>query len=149
MAAWVDAGFEDYARRMPREAAVKLVEIKAEPRPAGAQDKREHRAHHGSRGRHRAALPKNSYVVALDERGVSLTTRELARRLAAWQMDGRDIAFMIGGADGLPAAVKREADLVWSLSPLTLPHALARHRRRAALPRGFDPEKPPVSSRRA
>jgi 23S rRNA (pseudouridine1915-N3)-methyltransferase len=62
----------------------------------------------------------------LDERGRTCTTRELADRMAAWQMDGRDVAFIIGGADGLSPAIKRDAEVMWSLTPLTLPHGLVR-----------------------
>ena len=62
----------------------------------------------------------------LDERGTLINTMELARRIARWREAGRDVAFIIGGADGLDEGVKRAADLVWSLSPLTLPHGLAR-----------------------
>jgi 23S rRNA (pseudouridine1915-N3)-methyltransferase len=64
--------------------------------------------------------------VVLDERGESLTTRALAARMAQWRQRGRDVAFIIGGADGVAAALKEEADLLWSLSALTLPHQLAR-----------------------
>ena len=125
MPAWVDAGFAEYARRMPREAALKLIEIKAEPRGEG--DARAiARLTEAEAKRIAAALPKGAFKVVLDERGSNLTTRELVDRLAAWKMEGRDIAFVIGGADGLSAAFKRDADFVWSLSPLTLPHSLTR-----------------------
>jgi 23S rRNA (pseudouridine1915-N3)-methyltransferase len=125
MPAWVDAGFEEYARRMPREAQVKLVEIKPEPR--GEQEGRSvARLTEAEGKRINAALPKGALKIVLDERGRTCTTRELAERMAAWQMEGRDVAFIVGGPDGLSAAIKRDADLVWSLTPLTLPHALAR-----------------------
>lgn len=65
-------------------------------------------------------------TVALDERGSAFPTTELARRLARWRQTGQDIAFIIGGADGLAASVKKSSNAVWSLSPLTLPHGLAR-----------------------
>ena len=73
-----------------------------------------------------AAIPTDAYRVVLDERGRDSSTRELASRLEKWQMEGRDVAFIIGGADGLHESVAREADWVWSLSRLTLPHALVR-----------------------
>ena len=125
MPAWVDAGFDEYARRMPREAAIKLIEIKAEPR-SNSDGRSVERVRKAEGSRIAAALPKNAFKVALDERGSNLTTRELADRLAAWQMQGRDVAFVIGGADGLPPAVKHDADFVWSFSRLTLPHSLVR-----------------------
>jgi len=55
-----------------------------------------------------------------------VTTAELARRMARWREAGRNVAFIVGGADGLAENVKASADFVWSLSPLTLPHGLAR-----------------------
>jgi 23S rRNA (pseudouridine1915-N3)-methyltransferase len=64
--------------------------------------------------------------VALDERGAALGTMDLVRRIERWRQAGRDVAFVVGGADGLPESVRRSADLAWSLSPLTLPHGLAR-----------------------
>ncbi len=64
--------------------------------------------------------------MVLDERGKSLTTAELARRLERWKQDGIDVAFIIGGADGTSGALQQDADLLWSLSPLTLPHGLCR-----------------------
>ena len=71
-------------------------------------------------------LPKGARVIALDERGKAFTTRELAARLQGWLQDGRDLALLIGGPDGLAPACRTAADLDWSLSPLTLPHGLAR-----------------------
>ncbi len=122
MPEWVKAGFEEYARRMPREARLALTEIKPEVR--GAQDvERVQRAEHK---RIAAALPAGCFKVVLDERGRSFPTRQLADIMARWQQQGRDIAFVIGGADGTASALRKEADLLWSLSPLTLPHALVR-----------------------
>jgi 23S rRNA (pseudouridine1915-N3)-methyltransferase len=127
MPAWVDAGFSEYARRMPREAPLKLIEVKPEPRGEGSQHVSSiERLVEAEGKRLSAALPAGCFTVVLDERGRSCTTRELAERMAAWQMEGRDVAFVIGGADGLPDAIKNSADWLWSLSPLTLPHALAR-----------------------
>jgi 23S rRNA (pseudouridine1915-N3)-methyltransferase len=64
--------------------------------------------------------------VVLEERGKSFSSMELSRRMARWRESGQDIAFVLGGADGTAAALKQNADLLWSLSPLTLPHGLAR-----------------------
>ena len=127
MPEWVNAGFEEYARRMPREARLTLTEIKPEGRGGGAAGaqavERMLRAEHK---RIVAALPAGCCKVVLDERGRSFPTRQLADTLARWQQEGRDVAFVIGGADGTAAALRDEADLLWSLSPLTLPHALVR-----------------------
>jgi 23S rRNA (pseudouridine1915-N3)-methyltransferase len=124
MSHWVDAGFEEYARRMPREARITLVEVKPHRRGAGAGDIPQ--ALEMERRRIAAALPKNCYKVVLDERGEELTTRELSGRMAEWRRSGRDVGFIIGGADGTATALRSEADLLWSLSALTLPHQLVR-----------------------
>jgi len=121
MPAWVDAGFAEYAGRMPRDARVGLVAIK--PALHGGPAKR---ALESEGRRILAALPAGCVKVALDERGALFDTLALARRIARWRETGRDVAFILGGADGLAEEVKRGADLVWSLSPLTLPHGLAR-----------------------
>lgn len=123
---WINAGFEEYARRMPRAMPLSLIELKPETR--GDKD--------GAGGiarvleqetlRIEAALPKAGYTVVLDETGKSVTTRQLADRITRWREDGRDVAFVIGGADGTSARLKKGADWLWSLSPLTLPHGLVR-----------------------
>jgi len=121
MPAWVDAGFAEYAGRMPREARIELSALKPAPRGGPVM-----RALEKEGARILAALAGDCIRVALDERGTLIDTMELARRIARWRNAGRDVAFIIGGADGLAASVKKSADLVWSLSPLTLPHGLAR-----------------------
>jgi 23S rRNA (pseudouridine1915-N3)-methyltransferase len=125
MPAWVDAGFEEYARRMPREAQVKLIEIKPEPR-SESDARGASRVMEAEGKRIGAALPKDALKIVLDEHGRTCTTLELAERMGAWLMGGRDVAFVIGGADGLSPAIKSVADFTWSLTPLTLPHGLAR-----------------------
>jgi 23S rRNA (pseudouridine1915-N3)-methyltransferase len=119
--AWVDAGFAEYAGRMPRDARIQLLALK--PAPRGGPLKR---VLETEGERILAAIPAGCYKVALDERGAPLATMEVARRIAGWRNAGRDIAFVIGGADGLSENVKKSADLTWSLSPLTLPHGLTR-----------------------
>jgi 23S rRNA (pseudouridine1915-N3)-methyltransferase len=73
-----------------------------------------------------ARLPEDSRVIALSDRGESWTSEQLAELVGRWEMDGRDVTFVIGGADGLPSAVVNGAERTWSLGPLTLPHELAR-----------------------
>ncbi len=124
MPPWIVAGFEEYARRMPREASLRLVEIKPEPRSDGARGVA--RCLEAEAKRIQAALPPQCYRVVLDERGRQYTTGDIATRLARWRMDARDIAFVIGGADGLAGIMKEGADMMWSLSALTLPHGLVR-----------------------
>ena len=127
MPAWVDAGFDDYARRMPRESALELLEIKPQSRSEKGENARGiERVVDAEGKRIAAALPSDAYTVALDEQGRGLTTADLARRIEGWKMDAHDVAFVIGGADGLSSRLKREADFVWSLSALTLPHPLVR-----------------------
>ncbi|MCP5149668.1 MAG: 23S rRNA (pseudouridine(1915)-N(3))-methyltransferase RlmH [Ectothiorhodospiraceae bacterium] len=121
--AWVQAGYDEYARRLPRECALTLREFPLARRGKG-EDAARSRTTEGERLL--GAVPAGAVTVALDERGRGLTTRELADRLGAWRDDARDVAFLVGGPDGLDPSVRERADLVWSLSPLTLPHALVR-----------------------
>jgi 23S rRNA (pseudouridine1915-N3)-methyltransferase len=119
---WVDAGFNEYARRMPRDARLDLIAVKPEARTGGPAG----RLLDAESKRILAALPAGSVKVVLDERGTLLSTMELARRIERWRTTGRDVAFIVGGADGIAEGLKRAADLKWSLTPLTLPHGLAR-----------------------
>jgi 23S rRNA (pseudouridine1915-N3)-methyltransferase len=121
MPGWVDAGFAEYAARMPREMRVELVALKPAPRGGAVQ-----RILDVEGERIRVALPAGCVKIALDERGTLFDTMALARRVTRWRESGRDVAFILGGADGLSEDVKKSADLIWSLSPLTLPHGLAR-----------------------
>ena len=123
MPAWIAAGYEEYARRMPRTLPLRLLEVKPEPRGAATPVERLTDA---EAKRIDAALPADCFRAVLDERGRTCTTRELAQRIDGWQMEGRDVAFVIGGADGLAPALREAADWRWSLSPLTLPHGLVR-----------------------
>ena len=122
MPAWISAGWNDYARRMPREFALELVELKPEPRDHGKPVPQLLAA---EALRIRAAC-KDAQVVAMDERGRPWTTRLLAETLSRWRDDARDAAFVIGSADGLAEPVKRGAAAVVALSALTLPHGLVR-----------------------
>lgn len=122
MPAWVAAGWDDYARRMPREFALELVELKPEPRDRGKPVAQLLAAE----APRIAAACRGAEVVALDERGEPWTTRRLAEAVARWRDDARDAAFVIGSADGLAEPVKRGAAAVVALSALTLPHGLVR-----------------------
>ncbi len=123
MPAWVDAAFDDYAARMPADLKLALREIRPESRIEGKTTVALMAA---EAERLRAALPKHGPRVALDERGRDLTSMDLAGMIEQWRADGDDVAFLIGGADGLDASLKAEADMRMRLSSLTLPHALAR-----------------------
>ena len=120
---WVDAGFAEYAKRLPRETPLTLIEVKPEPRNSGKPVAALMAA---EAERLRTALPPRCRRVILDEHGSDLTTRSLADRLTQWLAAGDDVAFIIGGPDGLDAAVKRDAHETLRLSSLTLPHGLAR-----------------------
>ena len=122
---WVDAAFRDYARRMPREARIELVEVKPERR-TGAGEDAALRLRAREAERIRSAIPRGARVVALDERGVRTTTRGLSERLDGWLGSGSDVTLLIGGADGLDTDLVHTADETLSLSALTLPHGLAR-----------------------
>ena len=120
---WITAGFNEYAKRMPRESRIELVEIKPEPRSTG---KTTGQILEAEAQRIMAALPRDTLRIVLDERGKTLSTTQLAQCLRGWMDSGRDLAFVIGGADGLHESVKNAAQEVLSLSALTLPHGLAR-----------------------
>lgn len=120
---WMNAGFAEYAKRMPRELPVELVEIKPEPRTTGKTAEAMMAA---EAKRIEAALPARCRRIALDERGDAPDTRALAGKLAAWQQGGDDVAFLIGGPDGLDPTLKQSAHERIRLSSLTLPHGLAR-----------------------
>jgi len=119
---WVGEAYADYARRMPRTLSLELVEIKAEPRDRGKSIEQVLTAE----GERIAAATRGFHVIALDERGSSRTTTELAAELGGWRDSALDVAFVIGSADGLAEKVKRDANVVIALSALTLPHGLVR-----------------------
>ena len=120
---WVVEGWNDYARRMPRELPLELIEVKPEPRTTGKTPAAMMAA---EAARIESALPARCHRVALDERGAALTTQQLAERLAKWMDHGDDVAFLIGGPDGLDPVVKSSAHETMRLSSLTLPHAVVR-----------------------
>jgi 23S rRNA (pseudouridine1915-N3)-methyltransferase len=127
MPAWVSAGFEEYARRMSRSTPLQLVEIRPEPRGSGPTGPGQvERLLKAEAERLRAATPAGAVCVALDERGSALTTRGLSEAIESWRQQGVDVAFLIGGADGLDPRLKRSAQLMLSLSAMTLPHQLVR-----------------------
>lgn len=120
---WVQAGFDDYVKRLPREVRLDLVEIPLAVRGKNADIPRA-RQQEGERVL--KAVADGMRTVALDERGAAWSSTDLAEQLRRWQLDGRDVALLIGGPDGHAPDVIRRSDQKWSLSPLTLPHALVR-----------------------
>ena len=119
---WAEAAYADYAKRFPPELRLELKAVKAEPR--GSRSAEQLMAAEATRIE--AALPRGVRRVVLDERGDRLTSVQLAARMKVWMGDGRDVALLIGGPDGLAASIKASADESLRLSDLTLPHAFAR-----------------------
>lgn len=121
--AWVSQGYEDYARRLGPKLKLTLVQIDSGRRSTGEAPRR---AIEVEGRRMLAALHAGEFVVALDEHGRQLPTRPFADWLAVRMHSGEDLAFLIGGPDGLAPEVRARANLLLSLSALTLPHALVR-----------------------
>ena len=121
--AWADAAWADFAKRFPPDMRLELVAVKAEPRTGG---KTAVQCMAAEATRLAAALPRGVRRLVLDETGQRMTTAQLAERMNFWRGDGRDLALLIGGPDGLDPALKSSADETLRLSDLTLPHAFAR-----------------------
>ena len=120
--AWAEAAWADFAKRFPPEMRLELKALKAEARHARTAAQ----CMAAEAQRIEAALPKGARRGVRDERGASLNTVQLADRLRAWRAEGRDVALLIGGPDGLDAALKAGADETLRLSDLTLAHAFVR-----------------------
>lgn len=120
---WVNAGFEDYAGRFTRDYKLELKEIALGQRAASGSPAQAI-AKEGEKML--AAIPQGAYVVAMQVGGRSLSSEQLAQFLQTRARDGRDVVFCIGGPEGLAPEVDARAEFKWSLSALTLPHALAR-----------------------
>ncbi|NUO71912.1 MAG: 23S rRNA (pseudouridine(1915)-N(3))-methyltransferase RlmH [Frateuria sp.] len=123
MPGWVAEGFAEYRKRLSQELPLELVELKPGARGKGRDDAR---AMQDEGAAILAALSRDTHVIALDGRGKTWSSEDLAAQLANWRMAGRDLAFLIGGPDGHAADVLARADQRWSLGPLTLPHMLVR-----------------------
>ncbi|HNZ92051.1 MAG TPA: 23S rRNA (pseudouridine(1915)-N(3))-methyltransferase RlmH [Acidovorax sp.] len=119
---WAQTAYDEYAKRFPPELKVELKAVKTEPRGSKTLET----LYTAERERIEAVIPRGTRVVALDERGTSLTTKALAERLKGWQLGGDDVALVIGGPDGLAPAFRQAAHERIRLSDLTLPHAMVR-----------------------
>jgi 23S rRNA (pseudouridine1915-N3)-methyltransferase len=120
---WANAAVDEYLSRLPAEFKVECKLVKAESRSGDVPLARVLSA---EATRVRAAIPDGAWLIALDERGKDWTTQQLAAQLQRWRDSADDVAFAIGGADGLDAELKQEARMLLRLSSMTLPHALAR-----------------------
>lgn len=123
MPAWVETAWEDYAKRMPADCAIELKEIKPEPRTTGKTPQQMMQA---EARRIESAIPASALRIALDEHGKDLTTMDLSSRLDQWRSGGQDVAFLIGGPDGLDSELKKNCSGMIRLSSLTLPHPMVR-----------------------
>ena len=124
--AWADAAWHDFAKRFPPELKLELKAVKAEPRQGGTPVDALKAAEAQRIETALAVAGRGPRRVVLDEHGQRVTTAQLAARLAFWKGDGRDVAFVIGGPDGLDAKLLASADETLRLSDLTLPHAFVR-----------------------
>lgn len=122
MPAWAEEATAEYLKRLPREARMSLVTIKPEKRAGQSADAI--KATEATRLLEK--VPAGSRLVALDEHGKQVSTRELADMLARWLETGRETVLVIGGADGLAPDLLAQAETRLALSRLTLPHAMAR-----------------------
>ena len=123
MPKWVDQAVIEYSKRFARDIQFRLKEIRPEKRGAGVSAAQGMVA---EEERILAAIPPQSFLIVLDERGKAPTSMELADWLKKWQQQGENICFVIGGADGMTASLKDRARLLMRLSSLTLPHGMVR-----------------------
>ncbi len=119
---WAQTAWDDYAKRFPPELKLELRAVKTEPRASRTVES----IYAAERERIEAQIPRGARIVALDERGTTLTTQALAGKLKEWQLGGDDVALVIGGPDGLQPAFRQAAHERIRLSDLTLPHAMVR-----------------------
>ena len=123
MPAWVEQGYQQYARRFPADMPLQLIEIPAGKRGKNADIKRILQKEGELT---LAAIPKGNRIVTLEVTGKPWDTPQLAKNMQKWQMDGRDVSLLIGGPEGLADECIEVSEQKWSLSALTLPHPLVR-----------------------
>jgi len=123
MPKWINTGYAEFSKRMPSELQLNLIEVtpsirnKATPTKNNIKEEGE---------RIQSAIPANSKLITLDEKGKKFSSIDLSKKMQDWLPQGQDIAIIIGGADGIDPIIKQQADETWSLSSLTMPHALVR-----------------------
>lgn len=123
MDAWVKQAYDEFAKRLPHECRLQLIEVPANKRTKNTDLQRVIKE---EGERLLAAIPSNSLVYALDSTGQQWSTEKLADQLKHWLVDGRDTVLLIGGPDGLSEQCKSRAEVCLSLSKLTFPHPLVR-----------------------
>jgi len=123
MPSWVTSGYQEYAKRLPHDFQLELVELAVGHRGKGADTARAIRSEGDAM---LAAIPKGDKVIALCVDGKNWSTEKLAQQAEEWRMDGHNLTLLVGGPDGLDPRCIAAADQRWSLSALTLPHPLVR-----------------------
>ena len=123
MPEWVNAGFSEFSKRMPPELQINLIEITPSTRNKFTSIEKNIKE---EGERIQSAIPDNSKLIVLDEKGKDFSSIALSKEMESWLPMGQDISIVIGGADGIDPVIKQQADEKWSLSSLTLPHALVR-----------------------
>lgn len=123
MPKWVQEGYNEYAKRMPKACSLRLLELPMAQRgKTSSVDKlKEEEAK-----RIVDAVPKGAKFIVLDEHGQQVTTKKLADKMEEWLGSGQDIALIVGGPDGLAKDILQQAEWKWGLSNLTLPHPMVR-----------------------
>lgn len=123
MPTWIESGFKEYAKRLPKNINFKLIEITPATR---SKNNNADNYKQKEQEKIEAVLSTKSIIIALDERGKSINSQQLANQLQSWNDDNQHISLIIGGADGLSEPLKKKATQLWSLSAMTLPHGLVR-----------------------
>lgn len=123
MPAWVTQGYDEYAKRLPKELTPKLIEL---PLANRSKNTNAEKLKEQEGEKILASVGNGAHMIALDVLGKSISTYDLAEQLERWQMVGTDVSLVIGGPDGLSEACKSRANSLWSLSALTMPHPLVR-----------------------
>lgn len=123
MPTWIESGFKEYAKRLPKNINFKLIEITPATR---SKNNNADNYKQKEQEKIEAVLSPKSIIIALDERGKSINSQQLANQLQSWNDDNQHISLIIGGADGLNEPLKKKANQLWSLSAMTLPHGLVR-----------------------
>jgi len=120
---WINTGYSEFSKRMPPELQINLIEITPSTRNKSTSIEKNIKE---EGERIQSAIPDNSKLIVLDEKGKDFSSIALSKEMESWLPMGQDISIVIGSADGIDPVIKQQADEKWSLSSLTLPHALVR-----------------------
>ena len=121
MPEWINTGYSEFSKRMPPELQINLIEITPSVRSKTTVIEKNIKE---EGERIQSAIPANSRLIVLDEKGKDFSSIDLSKKMEDWLPQGQDISIIIGGADGIDDQIKKQADEKWSLSSFTLPHAL-------------------------